>query len=127
VLDDPKFIIKPIPGKGTGVVATGPIAKGEVVLSEAPLFTQQLGWNMLTIVQSLLPKTADEKRQFLELTNCHQGKLPHYVGIFQTNTLPCGNNGRREIASKAGLSCKAADLILHAYQTYVTIGTRGGR
>jgi len=103
VLDDPKFVIKPIPGKGMGVVATGPIAKGEVVLSEAPLFTQQLGWNMLTIVQSLLPKTADEKCQFLELTNCHQGKLPHYVGIFQTNTLPCGNNSRREIASKAGL------------------------
>ena len=58
-----------------GVVAIGPIAKGEVVLSEAPLFTQQLGWNMLTIVQSLVLKTADEKRQFLELTNCHQRKL----------------------------------------------------
>ena len=86
-----------------GVVATGPIAKGEVVLSEAPLFTQQLGWNMLTIVHSLFPKTADEKCQFLELTNCHQGKLPHYTGIFQTNALPCGNNSRHEIASKAGL------------------------
>jgi hypothetical protein len=42
VLDDPKFVIKSIPGKGMGVVATGLIAKGEVVLLEAPLFTHQL-------------------------------------------------------------------------------------
>jgi SET domain len=103
LLDDPKFVIKPIPGKGMGVVAIGPIAKGEVVLSEAPLFTQQLGWNMWTIVQSLVHKTADEKCQFLELTNCHQGKLLLYMGIFKTNTLPCGNNDRGERASKGGL------------------------
>jgi len=86
-----------------GVIAIGPIAKGEVVLSEAPLFTQQLGWNMRTIVQSLFFKTADEKRQFLELKNCHQGKLLLYMGIFKTNALPCGNNDRRARASKAGL------------------------
>jgi hypothetical protein len=102
LLDDSKFVIKPIPGKGMGVVAIGPIAKGEVILSEAPLFTQQLGWNMRTIVQSLVLKTADERRKFLELTNCHQGKLL-YVGIFKTNALPCGNNDRGERASKAEL------------------------
>ena len=51
-----------------GVVAIGPIAKGEVVLSEAPLFTQQLGWNMRTIIQSLVIKTADEKHKFLGQT-----------------------------------------------------------
>ena len=104
VLGDPKFIITSIPGKGMGVVATRPIVKGEEVLSEAPLFTQQLSRNAQTIADSLFPKTADEKHQFLDLTNCHKGKLPPLVGIFQTNVLPCGNNGTHgEIASKGGL------------------------
>jgi hypothetical protein len=60
-------------------------------------------WKHLSSHISLFPKTADKKCQFLELTDCHQGKFPHYTGIFQTNTLPCGNNNRCEIASKAGL------------------------
>ena len=101
--DDPKFVIQSVPGKGMGIVAVQPIAKGEEILSEAPLFTQQLLRSVKTIAQSLAPKTADEKRQFLELTNCHQGKLPHLMGIFQTNAFPCGNNGRREKASTGGL------------------------
>jgi hypothetical protein len=103
VVDDPKFVVTFIPGKGMGVIATCPITKGEEVLSEAPLFTQQLVQSELTIAHSLSPKTAKEKCQFLKLTNCHQGKLPHLMGIFQTDTLPCGNNGKREIASKAGI------------------------
>jgi len=105
VLDDPKFVIKSIPSKGMGVVATHPIAKGEVVLSEAPLFTQQHSRSVATIASSLSLKTADEKRRFLELTNCHQGRHLHIKGIFETNALPCGNNGNlaHESASKAGL------------------------
>jgi hypothetical protein len=104
-LDDPKFVIRSIPGKGMGVIAVHPIAKGEVVLSEAPLFTQELARNKLTIWHSLASKTADEKRQFLELTNCHRQnpKVHPFLGIFQTNALPCGNNGMGEIALVAGL------------------------
>jgi hypothetical protein len=104
-LDDPKFVIQPIPGRGMGVIAVRPIAKGEVVLSEAPLFTQELARNRLTIWHSLASKTADEKRQFLELTNCHRQnrKVHPFEGIFQTNALPCGNNGMGEIAPVAGL------------------------
>jgi hypothetical protein len=105
VLDDPKYVIQSIPGKGMGVVAVRPIAKGEEVLSEAPLFIQTLARNIQTIRDSLASKTADEKRQFLELTNCHQKnrQIHPFLGIFQTNALPCGNNGMGEIALEAGL------------------------
>ena len=102
-LDDPKFAIQSVSGKGMGVIAVRPIAKGEKILSEAPLFTQALARSVDTIAESLGPKTRDEKRQFLELTNCHRGKLPHILGIFETNALPCGNNGMGEIASTGGL------------------------
>lgn len=103
--DDPNFVIQPIANKGMGVVAVRSIAKGEEVLSEAPLFTQELARSWQTIAHSLAAKTPDEKRQFLQLTNCHRGdsNLHPLRGIFETNALPCGNNGMGEIASTGGL------------------------
>ena len=104
MLDDPKFVIKSIPGKGIGVVATSPITKGEVVLSEAPLFIQPISGDEHTIAASLSTKTADERRQFFELTNCSSyQKLPRLEGIFKTNAFPCGSHNAHERAFKAGI------------------------
>lgn len=102
---DPKFVIQPVPVKGLGVVATRTIAKGEEILSEAPFFTQGRSISQQTIASSLASKTSDEKRQYLGLANCHQGKMGPLVGIFHTNALPCGNNGglHGATAAKSGL------------------------
>lgn len=101
----PKFEIRSVPGKGRGIIATRPITRGEEILSEAPLFTQECVPNQKTIAYSLEPKTSDEKRQYLDLANCHRGTMPPLMGIFHTNALPCGNNGGLlgSIATKAGI------------------------
>jgi hypothetical protein len=68
---DPKFEIQSVPGKGCGIIATRPIRRGEEILSEAPLFTQERLPSQNTIAYSLTSKTTDEKRQYLDLVNCH--------------------------------------------------------
>lgn len=91
-----------------GAFATRPITYGDVILSEAPLFTQTLvQCGVRTIALALSSKSDSEKRQYLELANCHQGRYPPLMGIFRTNALPCGDNGTRKIATKAGIFLKA--------------------
>jgi SET domain len=104
--DQRKFIVQAILGKGLGVVATDPIDRGEVIISEAPLFTQGLARNEHTIAASLAPKSMDEKREYLRLANCRDStKVNPLQGIFETNTLPCGDNMQEfgVTASKAGI------------------------
>ena len=104
--DHRKFDIRAIPEKGLGVIATDPIDEGEVIISEAPLITQALARNEITIAASLVPKSMDEKRQYLSLANCHKkSRFQPLHGIFETNALPCGNNTPEfgTIASKAGI------------------------
>jgi hypothetical protein len=74
-------------------------------LSEAPLFTQELGLSEQSIALSLATKSKDEIRQFLELTNCHRGKMSPLLGVFHTNALPCGVNDSLfgSVAAKAGI------------------------
>lgn len=88
-----------------GIIAIRPISEGEEIFSEAPLFTQELGPTEQAIARSMAPKTKEEKRQFIELTNCHRGKQPHLTGIFLTNALPCGYNDGMvgSVAAKAGI------------------------
>ena len=95
-----------MPEKGLGVVATDPIDEGEVIISEAPLFTQVRARNADTIAASLAHKSMDEKRQYLSLANCHKtSRFKPLQGIFETNALPCGENMNDfgVAASKAGL------------------------
>jgi len=104
--NDRKFVIRAIPDKGLGVIATDPIDEGEVIISEAPLFTQALARNADTIAASLAQKSTDEKRQYLSLANCHKtNRFNPLHGIFETNALPCGDNmpSLGTIASKAGI------------------------
>lgn len=104
-LDPKSYSIRPIDGKGMGIVARKPIASGKLILSERPLFTQPLLRGLPTILKALSPKTTTEKKQFLELTNCHVGSKHPFVGIFDSNAFPCGEKG---VATKAGLFLQGA-------------------
>ncbi|EGN92671.1 hypothetical protein SERLA73DRAFT_116951 [Serpula lacrymans var. lacrymans S7.3] len=101
----PAFVLQPVTGKGLGIVAVRNIAAGETILEEAPLFTQTRGRCLQSVVDSLASKSTQEKRLYLQLSNCHRDRLPPLLGIFETNALPCGNNdglsGHR--ASTAGV------------------------
>jgi hypothetical protein len=108
---DQKFVIKDIPGKGLGAVATRRIQNGEIIISEAPLFTQGRVRQNSTIIKSLAEISDQDKRRFLELANCHKAdpkfKNSPFLGIFDTNALPCGVNDTSgnsgQFATTAGL------------------------
>ncbi|TFY53893.1 hypothetical protein EVJ58_g9187 [Rhodofomes roseus] len=85
------IIVQDIPGKGKGVIATRAIVPGELVLLEAPLFTLPSDYDNSAVLAKLAALTESEQRQFLSLTNCHQGRLPPPLGTCKTNALPCGD------------------------------------
>ncbi|KAH9836259.1 SET domain-containing protein [Rhodofomes roseus] len=85
------IIVQDIPGKGKGVIAARAIVPGELVLLEAPLFTLPSDYDNSAVLAKLAALTESEQRQFLSLTNCHQGRLPPPLGTCKTNALPCGD------------------------------------
>ncbi|OCH85841.1 SET domain-containing protein [Obba rivulosa] len=89
-----KFSITDIPGKGKGLVATRPIAKGELVLAETPLFTIPTNLHSgKMIIEQLLTLTPDQLEEYSTMTNAHENLGLHpAVGIFETNQYPCGNH-----------------------------------
>lgn len=103
------YDIKPIDGKGVGAIATRPIKFGELVLSEQPLFAQSLLpiARLPTIMRNLAAKSELEKRQYLELANCHVGTKHPLLGIFDTNALPCGSTGGANTASEGAIFLEA--------------------
>ncbi|PCH35097.1 hypothetical protein WOLCODRAFT_155769 [Wolfiporia cocos MD-104 SS10] len=92
------FMIQDIPGKGRGMIATRSISSGEMVLAEAPLFIQTGLPTNATVLASVSALNKAQQREFFSLANCHRGKLPPALGIFQTNALPCGFNDRISMA-----------------------------
>ncbi|KDQ58529.1 hypothetical protein JAAARDRAFT_34344 [Jaapia argillacea MUCL 33604] len=108
-MNDKPFTIQPLPHKGLGVIATRPIAQGEEILSESPLFTQSIARSAHTIARSLSLLTKHEQEQYLALSNCHQAQLPPLLGIFETNALPCGENN-----AELGLRADRAGIFLQA-------------
>lgn len=89
-----KFSIMDIPGKGKGLVATRPIAAGELVFAESPLFTTstELISEQMVIEAIRENLTVAQAKDFLSLKNAAKGGLPHLCGILITNFLPCGNH-----------------------------------
>ncbi|RPD54918.1 SET domain-containing protein [Lentinus tigrinus ALCF2SS1-7] len=86
------YILSEIAGKGQGLVATRPIAKGELVLAEAPLFTQPLFGSNATILAALTNLSDANQRLYFSLANAWMGVHPPPLGIFKTNALPCGDH-----------------------------------
>lgn len=91
-LDVPLFEVRPIPGKGKGLVTRFNLAKGTRILVEKPLLTVQ-STPVELLEKSLASKlkllTKHQQRQFLSLHNNFPGKHP-FSGIVKTNALPCG-------------------------------------
>ncbi|OBZ67855.1 SET domain-containing protein 5 [Grifola frondosa] len=93
--------VAPIPSKGgSGLLATRPITKGTLILSEPPLFTQPAApaRTNSTILNALAQRTRDEQRDFFALYNARKSSGPGQpallpaLGIFETNALPCDDD-----------------------------------
>ncbi|KAG6002088.1 hypothetical protein E4U43_001178, partial [Claviceps pusilla] len=116
----PLYDIKDVPGKGRGLIARCDILKGTLVLVEKPLVIvppipspafipaveEALKWN---IADQLRQLSKEQVRQFLSLHNNHRGQELHpFLGIAQTNALPCGPD------SSTGALYATACLINHS-------------
>ncbi|KAM5543459.1 hypothetical protein V8D89_002710 [Ganoderma adspersum] len=91
-MSDSPFSVQDVPGKGKGVVATRAIAQGELILAEAPLFTQIRSRSNATVLAALSALSDADQRQYFSLANARRGRAPPPIGIFETNALPCGDN-----------------------------------
>ncbi|KAJ5823351.1 hypothetical protein N7447_005691 [Penicillium robsamsonii] len=96
-LNLPPYEVQLVPGKGQGLVARFNIGKGQLIISEKPLFTTSNVTSAITtekqIATELRKLQKDAQRQFLSLHNNFPGKQP-FSGIVRTNALPCGPESR---------------------------------
>lgn len=88
----PPYRLAEAPGKNHGLFATRPIATGELIISEAPLFTAQGLFEVGPAVQKL---SAAEKTAFETLTDAYCPDKPTPVTRFKTNALPLGVGSTR--------------------------------
>lgn len=101
---DAGFVVADVPGKGRGVIAQRHFQRGDVILSEAPLFTQRIVRGNSTVLAALAQCTPEQQQQFYSLHNCHIKRFQLAQGIFETNVLPCGgNDAHGHIAAQGGL------------------------
>lgn len=87
------YTIKDIPGSGQGAVAARAISRGELILQESPLLTQQYTVAAQNLAAALSRLSRDDQLRFLSLSNAwsiHKGAYNPLVGIWLTNALPCG-------------------------------------
>ena len=89
------YIVKSIPEKGLGLIATQTIPRGNRILSEKPIFTvSRIGDNHDLINQLIANKlkqvSRKNQRAFLSLHNNFRGSLGPFLGIVKTNALPLG-------------------------------------
>lgn len=73
------------PGKNLGLFATRNITPGELVISEAPLFTAQ---NLFQAASAIEKLDKDGQAAFFALTDAHCPAKPTPVTILKTNALP---------------------------------------
>ncbi|KAI1794323.1 SET domain-containing protein [Ganoderma leucocontextum] len=104
-MTDAPFTVQDVPGKGQGVVAMRPIARGELILAEAPLLTQSQPHSNATVLAALTSLSDPDQRQFFSLANAWRGTYPPPLGIFKTNGLPCGDHdtSRGQAAGSAAI------------------------
>ncbi|KAH9852353.1 SET domain-containing protein [Lenzites betulinus] len=97
---------------GVGLFATRALSKGSVVLCESPILTQPPppARTNSTVMVALSHCTRDEQRQYFNLANAYKAgprALLPALGIFETNSLPCG---KARGGCRAGLFLTAARL-----------------
>ncbi|KAI0355862.1 SET domain-containing protein [Trametes cingulata] len=94
-----------VPGKGKGLIAARAISRGELVLAERPLLTQERGFDNSTILKALAQLSDAQQREYFSLANAWKGVHPPPLGVFKTNALPCGDHeaGSATMADRAAV------------------------
>ncbi len=110
------YAIKPIPGKGQGVIATSNISKGTRILLEAPLFrltdsVEDVRFAESAVLREVKGLSRDQQRAFFALQNAYGRRYSPLLGIAKTNMLPLsgnddGNGGLFLEASRINHSCR---------------------
>ncbi|KAK9896686.1 hypothetical protein P389DRAFT_82863 [Cystobasidium minutum MCA 4210] len=89
------FQVRPVPGKGLGLIATSTISPGTLIFSEAPLIKlsdSELGYYRLEWEVSRL--SPFDKAAFLHMHHTGMDELPAVLEIWRKNSLGLsGNNG----------------------------------
>lgn len=116
------YKISPIPGSGLGVVATKTFSRGDLIISEFPLFiidgatVDGIGGTEATIDKDVAQLSSKNQQAISSLHNCFVGKLPPLLGIFKTNSLPLGADsvaaGLFLVCSRFNHSCVSQPLHL---------------
>lgn len=91
------FNITAIPNSGLGAVATAPITRGTLIISESALFLLPANLSNTTAINAsiaakLRALTPAQVQIFTSLSNAHAADSsgPSFAGTFRTNALPCG-------------------------------------
>lgn len=101
-LDD--LYITDIPAKGKGIIALRYFQRGETVLAEVPLFTQNIVRGNTSVLAALAQCSVEQQVAFFRLHNCHGRRYAQALGIFETNVLPCGSNDAHgHVAQRGGI------------------------
>ncbi|KAH8812463.1 hypothetical protein F5884DRAFT_310434 [Xylogone sp. PMI_703] len=92
------YTLQDIPGKGKGLVAARRILAGTRICSEEPIIrvpetTRDIKTILASIRKQVKRLTPDQRQGFFSLHNIHakDANISPYLGIFQTNALPIGD------------------------------------
>ncbi|KAI1381784.1 hypothetical protein F4677DRAFT_3952 [Hypoxylon crocopeplum] len=109
------YTVTPIPGKGSGFLATRDIPKGTRILLEAPAFKIPGSVGAAATAERIVLRevrnlSQDQQRAFLSLHNAKgpEGHSP-FLGTAMTNVLPLGDDGDAGLfleASRLNHSCR---------------------
>lgn len=104
------YVVRSIPKKGQGLIATQTIPKGTRILSEKPIFTVSGRGNNLDLINQRIANelkrvSKHNQRAFLSFHNNFQGSLGPFLGIAKTNVLPLGPG-----ATESGLFLEASRI-----------------
>jgi hypothetical protein len=81
----PSYRLSTSPGKGLGLFAARPIAVGELIISERPLFLARDEWE---IYEELAELSMRDEDTFFALTDSHNPEHPTAATIMLTNGIP---------------------------------------
>jgi hypothetical protein len=100
-----KFAFREVEGRGLGAFATREFHRGDLILADQPLFTNndRKPVNVISAVQKLSP---NEKKEFFSLKNAHSGSQGPICGIFNTNAF--------SISDTASAICMLASRFNHS-------------
>ncbi|KAI9752906.1 MAG: hypothetical protein M4579_005424 [Chaenotheca gracillima] len=93
------YTIRPIPGKGQGLVTTTKILKGTRILTESPAFRVPRDVSDIEAVEQVVNREVDRlskarQQAFHSLSNIHGTGASSALGIARTNVLPLGADAR---------------------------------